>query len=229
MLIGGIQELSLIDYPKKLSAIIFTQGCPFRCHFCHNPSLVLKEKFSSSIKEEDIFSFLKKRQNKLDAVVITGGEPTIQKDLKEFIKKVKNLGYLIKLDTSGINPHVLKELLDENLLDYVAMDIKTSLNNYSQVIAIKINIENIKKSINILLSSSIPYEFRTTLVPFLHKTEDVKDIATSIKGAKLLTLQTFIPTTTLNPNFGKEQPFSASQMKQLKILAEQYVVLCKIR
>jgi len=227
MLIGGLQKFSLIDYPSKTAALIFTQGCNFSCHFCHNPSLVLKK--ASLINEEEIFEFLNKRKNQLDAVVITGGEPTIQKDLITFIKKIKNLNFLIKLDTNGTNPQMLKMLLEQNLLDYIAMDIKAPLEKYRLIIQNDIDILKINESINIILSSQIDYEFRTTYVKNLHVLDDAKNIAKSIKDAKLYILQRFVNKNTLNPIFKNYLPFSEKEMILLKKLSKDYVKNCEIR
>lgn len=212
MKIGGIQKLSFIDYPKKLSSVIFTQGCPFRCHFCHNSSLVIPEKMAPSLLEEEIFSLLKKRRDKLDGVVISGGEPTAQKDLKEFILEIKKLGFLVKLDTSGIHPKILENLLKEKLLDYVAMDIKATLEKYPSVINASLDPLAIKESIHLLIQGSIDYEFRTTLVPFLHPLEDLLKMAELIQGAKLYVLQTFSSKTPLNPLLEGQKSYSKEDL-----------------
>jgi len=162
MKIGGFQRFSLIDYPAKISAIIFTQGCNFRCPYCHNPELVDPKLFTSAIDEDLILSFLRKRVGKLDGVVITGGEPLLQHDLIEFIKKVKEMGYLIKLDTNGSYPEKLERLLD--LIDYIAMDIKAPLEKYHDVVRTDVCTEKIMESITIILNGDIDYEFRTTVV-----------------------------------------------------------------
>jgi pyruvate formate lyase activating enzyme len=229
MLIGGFQKFSLIDFPQKIAALIFTQGCPFLCHFCHNPELVLKNQFSSSIKESNILDFLKKRKNQLDAVVITGGEPAIQKDLIDFIKKIKDLNYLVKLDTNGIYPHVIKDLLNKNLIDYIAMDIKAPLEKYKLITQKNIDTNLIVESINLILSSYIDYEFRTTLVKNLHQFEDIEKITKLIKNAKLYILQKFISKITLNPNFSKYLPFSEHEMFLMKKTSEKYVKKCLIK
>ena len=150
MKIGSLQKLTLLDYPKKLACIIFFQGCPFRCHFCYNKSLVLKELFTPSIKEEEVFNFLKKRKNLLQAVVLSGGEPTMQKDLIPFIRKIKELNFKVKLDTMGIYPEKIKKLLNLKLVDYIAMDIKAPLKKYKNVINIDVKEESIKKSIKLI-------------------------------------------------------------------------------
>jgi pyruvate formate lyase activating enzyme len=229
MLIGGFQKFSLIDFPQKTAALIFTQGCPFLCHFCHNPTLVLNEMFSTPINEDEILSFLKKRQNQLDAVVITGGEPTVQKDLIEFIKKIKNLNYLVKLDTNGINPDVIKLLLDQKLLDYIAMDIKAPLEKYNLITQTNINFDVIKKSIDLIIFSNINYEFRTTLIKNLHELDDIEKMSFLIKGSNLYILQKFVSKITLNPDLKNYTSFSEDDMLLMKNISQKYVNKCIIR
>jgi pyruvate formate lyase activating enzyme len=160
MQIGGLQKLSLIDYPGAPATVIFTQGCNMRCPYCHNPQLVYPHLFEANMNNDEIFNFLKKRQKLLKSVVITGGEPTLQKDLAKFIEKIKRLNLFVKLDTNGTNPKALKNLIDKNLLDFIAMDIKSSENKYS--LFFKGDLNTIKQSLNIIQSSGIPHLFRTT-------------------------------------------------------------------
>lgn len=229
MLIGGLQKFSLINYPNKTAAVIFTQGCSFLCQYCHNPELVLKDKFLSNIAQEDIFAFLKKRQNQLEAVVISGGEPTLQKDLVSFIKKIKDLNFLIKLDTNGIHPKVIKKLLDDNLLDYIAMDIKAPIDKYKLITQLDLGFNLIEESISLILASNIEYEFRSTLVKNLHKQEDIKKMSALIKGAKKYFLQKFISKITLNPALSKYESFSDKEMQEMQEIALNYVKNCFIR
>ncbi|NGX34609.1 MAG: 7-carboxy-7-deazaguanine synthase [Candidatus Anoxychlamydiales bacterium] len=229
MLIGGLQKFSLINYPKKAAAVIFTQGCSFLCHYCHNPELVIKDEFNTPLNEEDIFSFLEKRQNQLDAVVISGGEPTLQNNLIDFIKKIKKLNFLVKLDTNGINPNVIKNLLDLKLLDYIAMDLKAPLEKYPKVTNKDFSSEGIEESIKIIISSNIDYEFRSTLVKNLHEKEDIEKMALSIKNAKLYILQKFVSKVTLNPTYSKKKAFSDEDMLDMKKSALTHVKKCFIR
>ena len=229
MLIGGIQKFSLINYPKKTAAVIFTQGCRFLCHYCHNPELVLDDKFQKPLDEKEILDFLKKRQNQLDAVVISGGEPTLQKDLPSFIKKLKDLNYLVKLDTNGINPKIIKNLIDQNLLDYIAMDLKAPLDKYPKVTNIDLGVNLIQESIDLIMSSKIEYEFRTTLVKNLHTKEDISKMAKLIKNASLYILQKFRAQVTLNPAFSKYLPFSDEEMIDFQKTSLNYVKNCFIR
>lgn len=190
MNISGFNKLTLLDYPNKLAAIIFTQGCNFDCPFCQN-SLLIHNSCESIIGEEEVLSYLEKRKNILDGVVISGGEPTLQKNLISFIRKIKKLGYSVKLDTNGFRPNVLQKLLDLNLIDYVAMDIKNTFSKYHMTCGIeKIAIENIKKSIEILKNSNIAYEFRTTIIKEHHSIDDIKSIL-SVIGDSSYYLQNF--------------------------------------
>lgn len=190
MNIYGYQKTTLLDYPGHVAATIFTGGCNFRCPFCHNSDLLLNN--SSPISEEEIFRFLKKRQNILSGICITGGEPTLQKDLSEFIEKVRSLGYKIKLDTNGYRPEIISDLLSKHLLDYIAMDIKAGFSNYALVCQIpNLNIDTIQESISIIESSSIDYEFRTTVVKELHSVQDFKEIAEMISPKSPYYIQSF--------------------------------------
>ncbi len=183
MNIAGVQKVTLLDYPGKVACEIFTQGCNFECPFCQNSSLIPITN-TGEFSEEEIFEYLNLRKNILDGVVITGGEPTVQKDLKGFIKKIKDLGLLVKLDTNGGNPKVLQELIDEKLVDYVAMDIKNIFNKYNITSGKKINLDNIKKSIEILKASKIDYEFRTTIIKEMHSLDDIISICKLVGNAK---------------------------------------------
>lgn len=190
MIIGGLQKTTLLDFPNHVACIIFTKGCNFRCPFCQNSTLI-GINHEDEISEEYIFDYLIKRQGILDGVVITGGEPTVQKDLKEFIKKIRKLGYKVKLDTNGYNPNVLKELIDENLLDYVAMDIKQTLEKYHIVAGKMINTEYILESIKILEESDICHEFRTTIIKEYHTIDDIIEITSYFKSDTPYYLQNF--------------------------------------
>lgn len=183
MNIAGVQKVTLLDYPGKVACEIFTQGCNFECPFCQNSGLIPITN-TGEFSEEEIFEYLNLRKNILDGVVITGGEPTVQKDLKGFIKKIKDLGLLVKLDTNGGNPKVLQELIDEDLVDYVAMDIKNIFNKYNITAGKKINLDNIKKSIEILKASKIDYEFRTTIIKEMHSLDDIISICKLVGNAK---------------------------------------------
>jgi len=229
MRIGGFQKLSLIDYPRRLSAIVWTVGCNFRCVFCYNPELVLPEKVAkiTLIPEEIIFSYLSRQRKFIDGVVITGGEPTIHEDLPMFIRRVKDMGYLVKLDTNGTNPMILKKLISGNLIDYIAMDVKAPVDeeSYKKICRVKIEelIPKIDESINVIMSSNVEYEFRTTLVPNIHSEEAVSKIARSLSGAKLLVLQKFKPGHTLNKTLSNLKTQSDREMERMVNIAKRFV------
>lgn len=229
MKIGGVQKFSMIDYPDKIACIVFTQGCNFRCPYCHNPELVKPEMFGESLNEEEFFDFLKERVGKLDAVSITGGEPTLQYDLIEFIKKIRDLGFLIKLDTNGTNPEMLKEIIDQKLVNYIAMDIKAPLQNYEKITGVPADVKKIKKSIELIKNSGIDYEFRTTLVKNLLSLEDLKQIGEEIKGAKKYYLQKFIPTKTVRAEMMEEKSFSDEEIEEAKKHLSKLVAQCLSR
>jgi len=214
MLIGGLQRFSLIDYPGKISAIIFTKGCNFRCPYCHNPELVEFDE-KDLIEEDYILFFLRERRGKLDGVVLTGGEPTLQSDLVDFLKEIKSLGFFIKLDTNGSNPEIIGRLLEEEILDYIAMDIKADLEKYNDVTLSNVDIEKIKKSIDIIMNSRIDYEFRTTIVKSQLTKEDILKIGELIRSAELYVLQEFKATKTLDPNFLKETSYPKEELEEI--------------
>lgn len=189
MKIIGLQKLSMVDWDGYMSATIFLNGCNFMCPFCHNSSLV--NGTGTEIPENEVLDFLKKRINILDSVCISGGEPTLYPDLPEFIKKIKDMGYLVKLDTNGTNPEMVKYLVEQKLVDYIAMDIKNCLEKYTLTIGKHFDLTNIEKSIKYIMSCGIDYEFRTTLVEEFHTKEDIEKISKLIKGAKKYYLQKF--------------------------------------
>lgn len=189
MLIGGFQKMTMLDFPGRVACTIFTYGCNLRCPFCHNATLVIDE--ASLFSEEEIFTYINKRKGILDGVCVTGGEPLLQPDIIPFLKKLRETGLQIKIDTNGTYPDKLKEIIDLGLCDYVAMDIKNSYDSYEKTVGIKINISDIEKSIKILLENKVDYEFRTTVVRELHEMEDFIKIGQMIKGAKRYFLQCF--------------------------------------
>ena len=212
MRISGLQKLTLLDFPQVMSCIVFTHGCNFRCPFCHNSSLVQGE-YEDGISTEEVLSFLEKRRSLLDGVVITGGEPLIQKDIEGFIKQVKDLGYLVKLDTNGTNPQMLKRLVSEKLVDYVAMDIKNSPEEYFKASGTEMFFENITESKEFLLQGTVPYEFRTTVVKGIHTKESLIALAKWIKGADKYFLQQYKDSgSILNPE--GLSAFNEEEMKE---------------
>ncbi|MBQ7294813.1 MAG: anaerobic ribonucleoside-triphosphate reductase activating protein [Clostridia bacterium] len=190
MKITGLIKTTLLDFPGKVACTVFTYGCNFRCNFCHNARLVTEEN-PDNITEDEFFSFLSKRQGILDGVCISGGEPTLQKDLPEFIRRIKSMGFAVKLDTNGYEPDILKSLIDEKLLDYVAMDIKSSPDTYSEICGVNIDIDKIKASVSLLKEGRTDYEFRTTCVKECHTPQDFVDIADWLQGDSKYFLQHF--------------------------------------
>ncbi|KKQ14422.1 MAG: hypothetical protein US30_C0004G0059 [Candidatus Moranbacteria bacterium GW2011_GWF2_36_839] len=238
MVIGGFQKLTLIDYPGKLATTVFTSGCSFRCPFCHNPELVVgTTNFASSQNnsEKEFFEFLKKRKDKLQGVCITGGEPTIQLDIIEFIKKVKRLGFLIKLDTNGSRSDVLKKIIDLKLVDYIAMDIKNQPKNYLKTVGIAETqnfasvLDRVKLSVDLIMNSRIPYEFRTTVVPGIHTQKDFLEIAKWIKGARVYWLQKYEETKILDQNLKKKTKNKTIDLEKIKEKIEKNFTQMGIR
>ncbi|MCR4956932.1 MAG: anaerobic ribonucleoside-triphosphate reductase activating protein [Lachnospiraceae bacterium] len=192
MRIHGFSKTTLLDYPGHVACMVFTGGCNFRCPFCHNGDLVLHPDTAPMISEEEFFTFLKKRQNVLDGVCVTGGEPTLSPDLEDFIRKIRQFDLLVKLDTNGYRPQVLESLLKQHLLDYVAMDIKNSKEKYPMTTGIPgLDVSPVDASVQLLLRCDIPFEFRTTVVKELHHVEDFTSIGEWIKGAPAYFLQCY--------------------------------------
>ena len=228
--IAGLEKSSLIDYPGKVSAIIFTYGCNLRCPYCHNPELVTTKLCRDNvIPHKYVFDFLKKRVRKLDAVVITGGEPLIHDTLEKFIRKIRNMGFLIKLDTNGFNPEKLEDLIKKGLIDYIAMDIKYAESKYIKLTNSKKSAKKIKKSIDIIMNSGLDYEFRTTYVKFIHDMQAVKEIGRMIKGAENYYIQNFRPGKTINPKLDSNYSFSEEELKEIKKIIGKYVKNVYIR
>ena len=233
MIFKGWQKTSLIEYPGKISTVLFTGGCNFRCPFCYNRDLVVNPEKLPDIRENDVLDFLNEKRNLYQAVMVTGGEPTMQSSLPEFFGKVKGLGLLAGLETNGTNPAMLKEIVDKRIVDFIAMDIKAPLvwEKYGRAAGIKDRelLENVKKSVKIIMGSGIDYEFRTTVVPGLHTEKDIADIARQLKGVRKLVLQQFIPKNTLDVNLAKAEPYPAEALFRMKRLAEKYVKSVEIR
>ncbi|MFZ5559652.1 MAG: anaerobic ribonucleoside-triphosphate reductase activating protein [Patescibacteria group bacterium] len=231
MLIGGLQKLTLVDYPGKVVATVFLIGCNFRCPFCQNPELVDPDEIKKQpeISEKEFSNFLDQRKGLIDGVCITGGEPTIHKDLIDFIKKIKQKGFLIKLDTNGSNPEVLEKLIKSKLLDFISMDIKTSWSKYDLATGVKVDLEKIKKSAEIIKNSGIDYEFRTTIVPGLVGKEDVERMGEWLKGAKNFALQQFQNKKVLDKSFEKIQPYPEGTLKEFKKILEKYIERIELR
>ncbi|MBD3427163.1 MAG: anaerobic ribonucleoside-triphosphate reductase activating protein [Candidatus Omnitrophica bacterium] len=206
MKIAGLQKLSMVDYPGHVAAAIFLQGCNFRCGYCHNPELIPLNR-ESAYNEKDILDYLEKNENMLEGVVITGGEPLIHGDLPEFTSRIKQKGFRLKLDTNGSDPAGLEDLFRGHLLDYVAVDVKTSLGKYSLLTDVKDIEELISSSVHLTMLSTIPYEFRITCVPGIVEEEDIRSIAELLKGAKKCSLQQFSPGISYQESFQKRAPY----------------------
>lgn len=232
MQIAGLEKNSVVDYPGKIAAVVFTPGCNLDCYYCHNRFLLAKEMWPDLLPEEDVLRFLEKRKKLLDGVVISGGESTLQKDLKEFVVKVRSLGYSVKLDTNGTNPNLLKELFAEGLIDYVAMDFKAPFQKYGQICGNEFFLEKIKESINLLLSGQVAYEFRTTFVPELTE-EDVLEMAKVIQGARLYVLQQYrqpeLPVDEEKALRLQQQPHSPKYISQTAQKVAEIVEVCETR
>ena len=232
MILGGLQKTTLIDFPGKIAATVFTSGCNFFCGWCYSSELVTPEKIKKHpiIPEQEVLAFLESRKGLLEGVVICGGEPTLQKDLPEFIKKIKDMGFLVKLDSNGSNPAMLDNLINDKLIDYVAMDIKTFKENYFSVLNGKVVVDDIQKSIDILKNSGIDYEFRTTVVPTIHEKEDFIKIAQWIGGPDIkYYLQKFRGEKTIDPSFEKIKSYPDSWFLELKKEISQFFKICEIR
>lgn len=231
MNIGGLQPVTILDYPQKVAAIVFTSGCNMRCPFCHNPDLVLPENIAKShlLDVSELLEHLKKRKKYLDGLVITGGEPTIQSDIIDFCRSIKTIGYDIKLDTNGLMPEIIEKLLIENLVDYIAMDIKGALDEYPKFCGVKISGDEIGRSIKIIKGCGLNYEFRSTLVKGLHNKESVLKMAQSIKGAELYYLQNFNFQDRLVASDFIGQGFTVKEMDNFAKIAQELVKECKIR
>lgn len=229
--IGGLQKTTLIDYPGRLAATVFLIGCNFRCPFCYSAELVLPDKIKKQprVSQKEFFSFLRERKGLLEAITVCGGEPSLNKDLPVFIRKIKKLGYLVKLDTNGSNPGMLKRIIKEKLVDYVAMDIKATKENYGKVVGKSVNVGDIEKSIEILKQNKVDYEFRTTIVPTIHSKEDIIKIVKWISPTKKYYLQSFRAEKTINPKLEKVKPYSKEFLSDIKKEISRFFEVCEIR
>jgi len=230
MKISGIIKTSLLDYPGHISTSIFTQGCNFKCPYCHNPDLISGEAENGEYMDLNYFwNFLEKRKDFLDGIAITGGEPTLQIDLIDFIEKIKSKNYKVKLDTNGSKPEIIKNLINNKLIDYIAMDIKSSISKYSNY-SDDNNIEDkIIESIKVIKNSEINYEFRTTVVPGLHNENDIEEITKIVAGSKNFTIQNFRGERTYDKDFENKLPFTEKELETFKDILEDKVNNIKIK
>lgn len=231
MQIAGFQRLTLIDYPGKIATTVFTIGCNFRCPFCHNPELVVCDSIplGKSRTEEEFFRFLKTRKGKLEGVCITGGEPTIQPDLLEFMQKLKTMGFSVKLDSNGTRPDVLKKAIDMKVVDYIAMDIKNNIDSYEKTIGGKFDPERIKLSVELIRSSQIDHEFRTTVVPGIHTEKDFIAIGKWLRGADTYWLQRYREMRILDPNLSRKTKGKKLDLEKIKKKIDVYFKKVSIR
>ena len=236
MEIKGFIDVSFVDWDSKISSVIFLPNCDFRCPFCHNLNLVFSPEKLDTIPFEHVENQLERQRGWIDGVCITGGEPTLHSNLPELCSRLKKMGFLVKLDTNGSNPAMIKELMDKKLVDYIAMDIKAPLTaeKYSKATGVNAEklLENVKKSIETLLGSSMDYEFRTTVVPTLHNLDGIKQICRSLKGCKKYVLQKFdvnLGKATLNPEFIKLKPFTDEEMQKFLAAAQKLIPNAKLR
>jgi pyruvate formate lyase activating enzyme len=230
MIIGGLQKTSLIDFPGKVSCVCFVSGCNFRCPYCHNPDLV-HHPGNAFLDEGAFLAFIRERRGFLDGVVISGGEPTLQKDLPAFVSRIKREGFAVKLDTNGSHPGMIQELMEKRLVDYVAMDVKTEPSLYPRFIRKDVNPEDIRSSIERIMAAGIAYEFRTTCVRPFVDAETVEAIGRLIQGCSLYVLQPFRRTRVLDPAFFENRTagYDQEEMIGLKAVADPWVQKCIVR
>lgn len=228
MRIHGFQKMTMLDFPGKVACTVFTAGCNFRCPFCHNSPLVTKINAADEYRTEDIFAYLRQRRGILDGVAITGGEPLLTDGVLDFMKRVKDIGLAVKLDTNGSFPERLRKAVDLGLVDYVAMDVKNSFFKYAMTAGIpNLDLAPIKESISYLLEDNVDYEFRTTIIKEFHTVRDIQEIGIAIKGAKRYFLQNFVDSGELiSPGLSAVTP---SYMKELQKAAEEFVQKVQIR
>jgi len=223
MNIKGFQGTSLLDYPGHIASIVFFGGCNLTCPFCHNPSLVLEPQNFPSIPPHELLEELEERRTFIDGVVISGGEPTASPDIIPFLEGVKSLGFSVKLDTNGLLPRVLHEVLSKQLADYVALDVKTSPERYGELHSKPVDISALKESVGVLLSSSVEYEFRTTCVPAYVTREDVLKMGDVLCGGRLWVFQQFVPSHALDEGLHGIDPYRADEVEALAEPAKDYV------
>ncbi len=230
MYVKGLQKVSLVDYPGKVSTTVFTSGCNFRCGYCHNPGLVLCNDQAAGFEGKELLSFLESRRKWIDGVCISGGEPTLHSSLPEFAAAVKALGLLVKLDTNGTNPEMIEQMVERRVVDYIAMDLKAPLERYEEVCSARVDVGAVRRSISLLLQGAVGYEFRTTLLPRLHSEADIEKMGLPVRGARLYALQQFRPAPELvDPSFKTEKAFSREEMQRFKKILENFVERVEIR
>ena len=243
MIIGGLQKTTLVDYPGKVACAIFLVGCNFSCPFCHNRNLVslalFKKSKTEEITQKEFFEFLTKRQGVIDGVCVSGGEPTLNPELPEFIAKIKSLGFLVKLDTNGSNPKMLVDLASAKKINFVSMDIKGPFSDYQKISGKFANTSQVTKSLKLLLNSGLPFELRTTVAPTIHTTKSIEQMVKDVlvvaneckyqKDKIVWFLQNFRPTNCLNLDFNNHPSFTSSQMSEFLVAGQHLLPQMKIR
>ncbi|MGE3279134.1 MAG: anaerobic ribonucleoside-triphosphate reductase activating protein [Candidatus Altimarinota bacterium] len=229
MIIAGLQKLTLLDYPGKIAAIVFTQGCNFACGYCHNPTMIpVIDEQKPELHQKNILKFFRSRRGLLDGIVVSGGEPTLQKGLLDFLEKVKEMDFLIKLDTNGSNPEKLRQVIKRGLVDYLALDVKATKQKYRDLV--KNDAANkVLETISLIKNSGVDYEFRSTILPHCHDEQDIREMGEMIKGCKRWYLQSFRATKTLLRSFQQQQSFTTYELQHLQVVAEQYAERVEVR
>jgi pyruvate formate lyase activating enzyme len=228
MILGGLQKFSLVDYPGKTCAILFTRGCNFRCPYCHNPELVWPEQYAPEISLEGVLDFLRQRRGLLEAVTLTGGEPTLQADLPAVARAIKEMGFALKLDSNGSRPDMLRELIEAGLVDYVAMDVKAPLSQYARVCGADVSVELIRESVALLLRGRVAYEFRTTVDRALLDEQDLLEIGEMIRGAGKFYLQKLNDSNAKDPQ-SKPNREDDAWLRQAAERLQCFVIVCEVR
>jgi pyruvate formate lyase activating enzyme len=229
MICAGLERFSLIDYPGKSCAIIFTLGCNMRCPYCHNPELVSHQEEAIRIDMEDVFLFLETRRGKLDAVTITGGEPTLHHGLLDVVRAIKDMGFSVKLDSNGTRPDLLRIALAQQIVDYIAMDIKAPFYKYDATVTKHVDVDALKESISLIKESGVDHEFRTTIVRSQLTLDDLLEIGGVVQGARRYYLQRFVPSKLNDPSFMKEVSYSLEELEPIRARIAQQVGVCGVR
>ncbi|MGA2975317.1 MAG: anaerobic ribonucleoside-triphosphate reductase activating protein [Spirochaetia bacterium] len=220
MKIGGFQKFSLSDFPGRIAAIVFTQGCGFRCPYCHNPELVDPSRYAAAIPQEQVLDFMRSRRGRLQGVVITGGEPTLHDDLPRFLAGIKEMGFAVKLDTNGSNPCLLDRIIAEHLADYIAMDLKAPLLSYSRVTGVRVKTSDIERSLQLVKGSGLPHELRTTYLESVLSVQDMREIARLARGCERFVLQKYRATKALDPQILHEPSPGDARIEKMRRLLE---------
>lgn len=229
MVIGGLQKLSLSDYPGRISAIIFTRGCGFRCRYCHNPELVDPARYAAPLDGDTVLAFLDSRKGRLDGVVVSGGEPTFHEDLPQLLAQIRTMGFALKLDTNGSNPSMLRQLIADRLVDFVALDVKAPFASYGRVAGPEANPAPVRSSIRAVLDSGVAHEVRTTWCGALLSVEEMREIAREVRGCAVLAVQAFRPSAALDSAMLNEPVPSSAELEEVRAAVEAEGVHCIVR